>query len=160
MKPPIKNFMGWNLNCFDTDLKACSVLPAVGSVGCVVYNKTDLCCTIQCLFANRQLLCSARLHFISSVSTITFTIIPQMSTQKSIQLLPRKAGPIRNGFDANVTALIHEKSATSRLISHLSFSQKPIFDTMLMSEGRELTLYCPLHLSPASTSMASPNHNE
>ncbi len=55
------------------------------------YNKTDLCCTIQCLFANMQWPCTARLHLISSVSTTTFAIIPQMSTQKSLQI---KTGPI------------------------------------------------------------------
>lgn len=71
-----------------------------------------------------------------------------MNVHPRIDSAAIKAGPIRNGFNSNVTTLIYKKSAAVRLISHLSFIQ--IFDTMLMPEGRELTfLNSRLHRSPA-----------
>lgn len=48
----------------------------------IIFNITDLC-----LFANMQWSYAARLQLISSVYTAPFTIIPQLSTQESIQLL-------------------------------------------------------------------------
>lgn len=111
MKHPIKNlkscdetWTGW------TQTKASSVFPAVGIVGWVVkydlQQNRSLLYNSVCLFANMQWPCAARLHLISSVSTTTFIIIPQMSTQESIQI---KAGPVRSCFDAIVTTLTYKK---------------------------------------------------
>lgn len=81
----------------------------------------------------------ARLHLLSSISTTTFTIIPQMFAQESIQLLHIKAGPIRICFDANVATLVSKKICSRTAHFSLSFIEKQIFDTTLKSEGRELT---------------------